>query len=42
MKHCLDTLLTGKDEIEIIIINDGSKDKTLKIAQEYEKNILIL
>ena len=37
MKHCLDTLLTGKDEIEIIIINDGSKDKTLKIAQEYEK-----
>ncbi len=37
MAHCIDTLLTGKDEVEIIIINDGSKDKTLKIAKEYEK-----
>lgn len=37
LSHCVDTLLTGKDEVEIIIINDGSKDNTLKIAKEYEK-----
>jgi len=35
MSHCLDSLLKGKEEVEIIIINDGSKDNTLKIAQEY-------
>lgn len=37
LSHCVDTLLTGKDEVEILIINDGSKDNTLKIAKEYEK-----
>lgn len=37
MSHCIDTLLKGKEEVEIIIINDGSKDNTLKIAREYEK-----
>ena len=37
MKHCIDTILKAKEDIEIIIINDGSKDNTLKIAKEYEK-----
>jgi len=37
MSHCIETLLTGGEEVEIIIINDGSKDNTLKIAREYEK-----
>lgn len=37
MSHCIDTLLKGKNEIEIIIINDGSQDNTLKIAKDYEK-----
>lgn len=37
MAHAIDTILTGKEEVEIIIINDGSKDDTLKIAREYEK-----
>ncbi len=36
MRHCIDTILTAKDDIEIVIINDGSKDDTLKIAKEYE------
>ena len=37
MRHCIDSLLTGGDEIEIFIINDGSKDGTSRIAHEYEK-----
>lgn len=37
LSHCVDTLLTGKEDVEILIINDGSKDNTLKIAKEYEK-----
>lgn len=37
MKHCIDSILVAKNDIEIIIINDGSKDNTLKIAKEYEK-----
>lgn len=36
MKKCIDSLLTGGDDVEIIIVNDGSKDDTLKIAKEYE------
>lgn len=37
MRKCIDSLLVGGDEVEIIIVDDGSKDDTLKIAQEYEK-----
>ncbi len=37
MKHCIDTLLTGGEDVEIIIVNDGSKDKTKEIALEYVK-----
>ena len=38
IKKCLDSLVnqTLKD-IEIIVINDGSKDKTLDILKEYQK-----
>ena len=35
MDHCLDTLLTGGDRVEIIIIDDGSKDRTGEIADRY-------
>ena len=35
MRHCIDTLLPGGDDVEIIIVNDGSKDDTGKIADEY-------
>lgn len=37
MRQCIDTLLTGGEEVEIIIINDGSTDDTSKIAHEYEQ-----
>ena len=35
MPKALDTLLTGGDELDIIIIDDGSKDHTGAIADEY-------
>lgn len=36
MRHCIETLLTGGDEVEILIVNDGStKDNTAEIADEY-------
>ena len=37
MEKCIDSLLIGKDDVEIIIIDDGSKDKTGKIADRYQK-----
>ena len=36
MRHCIETLRTGGDEVEILIVNDGSaKDDTAAIADEY-------
>lgn len=37
MRHCLDTLLTGGDDVEILIVDDGSRDATPDIADEYEQ-----
>ncbi len=37
--RCIDSVLnTGYDNLEIICINDGSKDGTLSVLREYEKN----
>lgn len=37
MRHCIETLLPGGDEVEILIVDDGStKDQTAAIADEYE------
>ena len=35
MRKCIESLLVGGEEVEIIIVNDGSKDDTAKIADEY-------
>ncbi len=35
MSRCLDTLLDGGERMEIIVINDGSKDNTGEIADQY-------
>ena len=38
MEHCINTLLTGGEEVEIIIVDDGSaKDRTAEIADEYAR-----
>lgn len=38
MRKCIDSLLVGKEDVEILIVNDGStKDNTAEIADEYEK-----
>ena len=36
MRKCIDTLLIGGEDVEILIVDDGSKDGTAKIADEYE------
>lgn len=35
MEHCIETLLTGGERVEILVVNDGSKDKTAEIADRY-------
>lgn len=38
METCIESLLPGGDDIEILIVDDGStKDNTLEIAQKYER-----
>lgn len=39
MRHCIESLLPGGEEVEILIVDDGStKDRTGEIADEYERN----
>lgn len=37
MSKCIDSLLVGGDDVEILVVDDGSKDNTLAIAKEYEE-----
>lgn len=38
MRHCIESLLPGGEEVEILIVDDGStKDRTPEIADEYER-----
>ena len=36
MRRCVDSLLIGGKDVEIILIDDGSSDRTAQIADEYE------
>ena len=37
MRKCIDSLLPGGEDVEIIIVNDGSADNTPDIAEEYRQ-----
>ena len=37
MAHAIESLLPGGDQVEILVVDDGSKDRTAAIADEYEK-----
>ena len=37
MRKCVDSLLKGGEDVEILIVDDGSTDETARIADEYEK-----
>ena len=37
MEHCIETLLPGGDDVEILIVDDGSKDRTAEIADDYAR-----
>lgn len=37
MEHCIESILPGGEDIEILIVDDGSKDRTAEIADDYAK-----
>lgn len=37
MRYCIESLLPGGENVELLIVNDGSVDKTAEIADEYAR-----
>lgn len=37
MEKCIESLLPGGDDVEILVINDGSGDRTAEIADDYAR-----
>lgn len=38
LPQCLDSLIMpGFEDVEVLVVNDGSKDRTLEIARDYER-----
>lgn len=35
MEHAVETALVGGEDVEIILVNDGSSDKTAEIADQF-------
>ena len=42
MEKCIESLLVGGEEVEILVVDDGSSDRTAEIADAYAENILLL
>ena len=42
MAHAIESILPGGEDIEIIIVNDGSKDRTSEMLMNIWKNTLLL
>lgn len=38
LHHAVETLLSGGDDVEILIVDDGSKDRTAEIADGFERS----
>lgn len=37
MAHAIESILPGGEDVEILVVNDGSKDRTSEIAHEYAR-----
>ncbi|GKU24204.1 glycosyltransferase family 2 protein [Clostridium folliculivorans] len=37
MRYCIESLLLGGEDVELLIVDDGSTDKTAEIADEYAR-----
>ena len=44
LRRCLDSLLLPEvlEEIEVLVVNDGSKDGSADIARAYEKKLSLI
>ncbi len=42
MANCIESLLIGGSDVEILIVNDGSKDGTARMADEYAADVPVL
>lgn len=43
LRQCLDSLINQTyNELEVIMVDDGSKDSSGKICDEYSENMIIL
>ena len=38
MEKCIESLLPGGDDVEILIVDDGSKDSSLEILKKYSND----
>ncbi len=37
MSHAIESVLPGGNDVEIIVVDDGSSDNTFEIAKQYEE-----
>ena len=42
MEKCMDSLLAGGEDVELIIVDDGSRIKQRKLRTDMRKNTLLL